>query len=93
MCDLGNGIPGILYREFSFVENRTFEWLITCSSAVAIEGRWRASVRNGTGKPMPKTGRRRADGERKTVTALLAEIKGSTDLDPEKARAIVDPAL
>jgi class 3 adenylate cyclase/predicted ATPase len=38
-----------------------------------------------------------AGGERKTVTALFADIKGSTeleqDLDPEEARAIVDPAL
>jgi predicted ATPase/class 3 adenylate cyclase/ribosomal protein L40E len=37
------------------------------------------------------------DGERKTVTALFADIKDSTelmrDLDPEEARAIVDPAL
>jgi len=36
------------------------------------------------------------DGERKTVTALFADIKGSMelmeDLDPEEARAIVDPA-
>jgi class 3 adenylate cyclase len=38
-----------------------------------------------------------ADGERKTVTALFADIKGSMELmaglDPEEARAIVDPAL
>ena len=38
-----------------------------------------------------------ADGERNTVMALFADIKGSTeleqDLDPEEARAIVDPAL
>ena len=38
-----------------------------------------------------------ADGERKTVTALFADIKGSTELiehlDPEEARAIVDPVL
>src|SRR6202046_1295802 len=38
-----------------------------------------------------------ADGERKTGTALFADIKRSTeleqDLDPEEARAIVDPAL
>jgi len=38
-----------------------------------------------------------SDGERKTVTALFADIKGSTaleqDLDPEEARAIIDPAL
>ena len=37
------------------------------------------------------------DGERKTVTALFADIKGSTemmeDLDPEQARAVIDPAL
>jgi class 3 adenylate cyclase/tetratricopeptide (TPR) repeat protein len=38
-----------------------------------------------------------ADGERKTITVLFADIKGSMsqieDLDPEAARAIVDPAL
>jgi class 3 adenylate cyclase/tetratricopeptide (TPR) repeat protein len=37
------------------------------------------------------------EGERKTITALFADIKGSTeleqDLDPEDARLIVDPAL
>lgn len=37
------------------------------------------------------------EGERKTVTALFADIKSSTelmeDLDPEDARAIIDPAL
>src|SRR6266849_1621868 len=37
------------------------------------------------------------DGERKTVTALFADIKGSMelmeDLDPEEARAVIDPAL
>ena len=38
-----------------------------------------------------------ADGERKAVTALFADIKGSIelmeDLDPEDARRLVDPAL
>jgi class 3 adenylate cyclase/tetratricopeptide (TPR) repeat protein/ribosomal protein L40E len=38
-----------------------------------------------------------ADGERKLVTALFVDIVGSTileqDLDPEEARAIIDPAL
>ncbi len=57
--------------------------------------------------PAPKTshiefsqGRQTAEGlegERKTVTALFADLKGSTelmeDLDPEEARAIIDPAL
>ena len=38
-----------------------------------------------------------ADGERKTITALFADLKGSTalieGLDPEDARALIDPAL
>lgn len=38
-----------------------------------------------------------SDGERKTITALFADLKGSTalieGLDPEDARAIIDPAL
>jgi class 3 adenylate cyclase/tetratricopeptide (TPR) repeat protein len=38
-----------------------------------------------------------ADGERKTITALFADIKGSMELienlDPEQARDIIDPAL
>jgi class 3 adenylate cyclase len=37
------------------------------------------------------------ESERKTVTALFADLKGSTELmeglDPEEARAIIDPAL
>ncbi len=37
------------------------------------------------------------NGERKTITALFADLKGSTalieSLDPEEARAIIDPAL
>src|SRR5215467_9665378 len=37
------------------------------------------------------------DGERKTITALFPDIKGSMELmeslDPEEAQAIVDPAL
>jgi len=37
------------------------------------------------------------EGERKTVTALFADLKGSTelmrDVDPEVAQAIIDPAL
>jgi class 3 adenylate cyclase len=41
--------------------------------------------------------RRASEGERKTITALFADLKGSTalieGLDPEEARAIIDPAL
>jgi class 3 adenylate cyclase/tetratricopeptide (TPR) repeat protein len=56
---------------------------------------------DGTANPIridhPETASIATDGERKTVTALFADIKGSTelmeDLDPEEARALVDPAL
>jgi class 3 adenylate cyclase len=45
----------------------------------------------------PATHQDALQGERKTVTALFADIKGSMvleeNLDPEEARAIVDPAL
>jgi len=45
------------------------------------------------GTPTPEN----LEGERKTVTMLFADIKGSMDLiedlDPEEARAIVDPTL
>jgi class 3 adenylate cyclase/ribosomal protein L40E len=47
--------------------------------------------------PEPPDASTMLDGERKTVTALFADIKGSTELmanlDPETARGIVDPAL
>src|SRR5467141_336099 len=58
-----------------------------------------------TGKPAPAPigvriaaeGAEIPEGERKTVTALFADIKGSMelieDLDPEEARRLVDPAL
>jgi Double zinc ribbon len=43
------------------------------------------------------TSRSALEGERKQVTVLFADIKGSVelmeDLDPEEAQAIVDPAL
>jgi class 3 adenylate cyclase/tetratricopeptide (TPR) repeat protein len=52
-----------------------------------------SSLRIATEQPEAVAG----DGERKTVTALFADIKGSTELmrelDPEEARAIVDPVL
>jgi class 3 adenylate cyclase/predicted ATPase len=51
------------------------------------------SIRVSAGQP----GGEIPEGERKTVTALFTDIKGSTelmeDLDPEEARAIIDPAL
>jgi class 3 adenylate cyclase/tetratricopeptide (TPR) repeat protein len=57
------------------------------------EAEARATFRRGEGAE----GGRTSDGERKTITALFADIKGSMelmeDLDPEEARAIIDPAL
>jgi class 3 adenylate cyclase/predicted ATPase len=54
----------------------------------------------GERKTVTSEGQRKAEaieGERKTVTALFADLKGSTalmeELDPEEARAIIDPAL
>ena len=42
-------------------------------------------------------GRGAAEGERKTITVLFADLKGSTalldGLDPEVARAVIDPSL
>lgn len=47
--------------------------------------------------PVPETPAIPLEGERKIVTALFADMKGSMelieDLDPEEARAIVDPAI
>jgi class 3 adenylate cyclase len=71
-----------------------------CGSALGIvsgpaadEPQPTPAVRVVTEKPDAQT----IDGERKTVTALFADIKGSTelmaDLDPEQARTIIDPAL
>jgi hypothetical protein len=43
------------------------------------------------------TSRRALEGERKQVTVLFADLKGSTELieglDPEEARTLLDPAL
>ena len=67
--------------------------------AAAIRQPLKAGAPNsaGIGVTLDSAAPAALDGERKTVTALFADIKGSTeleqDLDPEEARAIVDPAL
>jgi class 3 adenylate cyclase/tetratricopeptide (TPR) repeat protein len=68
-----------------------------CGTAIAASA---ASVKKSTDGPIQiadTTAPENVAGERKTVTALFADIKGSMelieDLDPEEARAIVDPAL
>src|SRR5579863_8561496 len=75
-----------------------------CAAALAVQA---AVASNGPSPPAARAAVRVAaepqdaltvlEGERKTVTALFADIKGSMelmeDLDPEEAQAIVDPAL
>jgi class 3 adenylate cyclase/tetratricopeptide (TPR) repeat protein len=68
------------------------------SAAVSAPTPLRTPVRSAADRVAPKASEEPVQqGERKTVTALFADIKGSTeleqDLDPEEARAIVDPAL
>jgi class 3 adenylate cyclase len=57
----------------------------------------RTSAANSPIRARAETPEASREGERKTVTMLFADIKGSMelieDLDPEEARAIVDPAL
>ena len=82
-----------------------------CGSGCAPEARFCADCGAALGAPAAAAPTKSAEsirvidtsasenlqGERKTVTALFADIKGSTelqqDLDPEEARAIIDPAL
>ena len=73
-----------------------------CATALNGQAGQPSKVTSSSTPPVISVALKRAeplpmDGERKTVTALFADIKGSTeleqDLDPEEARAIVDPAL
>src|ERR1700693_974045 len=71
-----------------------------CGECAAALGRPPAASKKSNDAPIriaDSSAPENIDGERKTVTALFADIKGSTeleqDLDPEEARAIIDPAL
>ena len=77
-----------------------FKFCGQCTAPLSTDiGRSRAGVRDQTMEAVTRTAEtsEALEGERKTVTALFADIKGSTelmeDLDPEEARAIIDPAL
>ena len=87
-----------------FENQPEFKFCGECGTALTLAREAVASVK--VSKPMVEPAVRvrleqdaadAAGGERKTVTALFADIKGSMDLmeglDPEEARAIVDPAL
>jgi class 3 adenylate cyclase/tetratricopeptide (TPR) repeat protein len=68
-----------------------------CGAALLTADEAPASHPAVSGALSPIPGAELPEGERKTVTALFADLKGSTELmealDPEEARAIVDPAL
>ena len=71
-----------------------------CGECAAALGQPPAAAKKSNDPPIRITDTQapeNIEGERKTVTALFADIKGSTelmqDLDPEEARAIIDPAL
>jgi class 3 adenylate cyclase/tetratricopeptide (TPR) repeat protein len=74
-----------------------------CGAALSGSGSSAGTASEAEGAPIvrvvsePADASLALDGERKTVTALFADIKGSTEmmeeLDPEQARAIIDPAL
>jgi len=82
-------------------ENRTTaKFCDSCGTAFGADGTLAAPAVKMNDTPIRVTETSTAEnleGERKTVTALFADIKGSMDLiedlDPEEARAIVDPAL
>jgi len=66
------------------------------SSILSVENRDGAPYANRTSTPMPRRPEQ-SRGERKTVMALFADFKRSTELmaelDSEEASAIIDPAL
>jgi class 3 adenylate cyclase len=70
---------------------------LVATQTPAIQSSKAAVVAGSDIRITPEQANASLDGERKTVTALFADIKGSTelerDLDPEEARAIVDPVL
>jgi class 3 adenylate cyclase len=78
----------------------TAKFCLECSKplvSAASETRRSAQSPNWTVQIGDRPGETTLEGERKTVTALFADIQGSTelirDLDPEEARALVDPVL
>src|SRR5579863_1859465 len=77
----------------------TAKFCLECSKplvSAASETRRSAQSANWTVQIGDRPAETIPDGERKTVTALFADIKGSMDLmedlDPEDARTTVDPA-
>ena len=94
---------GMTCSNCSFENPPGFDFCGQCAAALQEDTRIESAKSSAPAKPATlRVAAEQADtsaleGERKTVTALFADIKGSTeleqDLDPEEARAIVDPAL
>ena len=89
-------------RHFPHVRGRGFRKLLGVKGYLPqVRGRYFAAERQASKAvgifAAEQPASEAVEGERKTVTALFADIKGSTelmeDLDPEEARAIIDPAL
>ncbi|MGA9722651.1 MAG: adenylate/guanylate cyclase domain-containing protein [Candidatus Binatus sp.] len=94
---------GVTCPNCSFENPPGFDFCGQCAAALQEDTRIESAKLSAPAKPAAvrvtaeQADTSALDGERKTVTALFADIKGSTeleqDLDPEEARAIVDPAL
>ena len=83
-----------LCAKCGFENPDSFKFCGQCGNTLAVPA---APVRPETRPAAREVGTGHLEGERKVVTALFADMKGSMelieDLDPEEARAIVDPAL
>src|SRR5262249_37271842 len=87
------GLPVVRCRESAGLE--VLQEMRYRARKPCIDQRSAIRTRSDSGKQRARVRKHR--GERKTLTALFADIKGSMelieDLDPEEARAMVDPAL
>src|SRR5579863_1236193 len=94
---------GVTCPNCSFENPPGFDFCGQCAAALQEDTRIESAKLSAPAKPAAvritaeQANTSALDGERKTVTALFADIKGSMelieDLDPEEARGIVDPAL
>jgi class 3 adenylate cyclase/predicted ATPase len=93
---------GLTCPNCSFENPLGFDFCGQCAAALRADagitkGKAAAAKLAATVRVVAEDASPTLEGERKTVTALFADIKGSMelmeDLDPEEARAIVDPAL
>ena len=93
---------GMICPDCSFENPPGFDFCGQCAAALqggaaTARGKTPATKPPATVRVVAEDASPTLDGERKTVTALFADINGSTELmeelDPEEARALIDPAL